>query len=27
LGGVGNMTSINNIEILANQDDGIEWFG
>jgi hypothetical protein len=27
LGGVGNMTSINNIEIVANQDDGIEWFG
>jgi hypothetical protein len=27
LGGVGNMTSINNVEIVANQDDGIEWFG
>jgi hypothetical protein len=27
LGGVGSMTSINNIEIVANQDDGIEWFG
>ncbi len=27
LGGVGNQTVINNIEIVANQDDGIEWFG
>lgn len=27
LGGVGSLTSINNIEIVANQDDGIEWFG
>jgi hypothetical protein len=27
LGGVGALTSINNIEIVANQDDGIEWFG
>jgi len=27
LGGVGFGTSINNIEIVANQDDGIEWFG
>lgn len=27
LGGVGSMTSINNVEIVANQDDGIEWFG
>ncbi len=27
LGGVGNGTTINNIEIVANQDDGIEWFG
>jgi hypothetical protein len=27
LGGVGMLTSINNIEIVANQDDGIEWFG
>ncbi|GAF02474.1 hypothetical protein [Saccharicrinis fermentans] len=27
LGGVGNKTTIENIEIVANQDDGIEWFG
>ncbi len=27
LGGVGALTLINNIEIVANQDDGIEWFG
>lgn len=27
LGGVGNGTSIENIEVIANQDDGIEWFG
>ncbi len=27
LGGVGNGTSISNIEIVGNQDDGIEWFG
>ncbi len=27
LGGVGNGTIIENIEIVANQDDGIEWFG
>ena len=27
LGGVGMMTSINNIEVVANQDDGIEFFG
>jgi hypothetical protein len=27
LGGVGAGTTINNIEIVANQDDGIEWFG
>jgi hypothetical protein len=27
LGGVGEMTTINNVEIVANQDDGIEWFG
>ena len=27
LGGVGNVTTINNIEIVGNQDDGIEWFG
>jgi len=27
LGGVGTGTTINNIEIVANQDDGIEWFG
>ncbi len=27
LGGVGSGTVIENIEIIANQDDGIEWFG
>ena len=27
LGGVGNGTVIENIEVVANQDDGIEWFG
>jgi hypothetical protein len=27
LGGVGSGTVIKNIEIVANQDDGIEWFG
>lgn len=27
LGGVGSGTSIDNIEVVANQDDGIEWFG
>lgn len=27
LGGVGSGTVINNIEVVANQDDGIEWFG
>ena len=27
LGGVGKNTVIENIEIVANQDDGIEWFG
>lgn len=27
LGGVGSNTVINNIEIVGNQDDGIEWFG
>ncbi len=27
LGGVGNKTRIENIEVVANQDDGIEWFG
>lgn len=27
LGGVGTGTTINNVEIVANQDDGIEWFG
>lgn len=27
LGGVGNGTVIENVEIVANQDDGIEWFG
>lgn len=27
LGGVGSGTSISNVEIVANQDDGIEWFG
>lgn len=27
LGGVGTGTVIENIEVIANQDDGIEWFG
>ncbi len=27
LGGVGNGTTIEYVEIVANQDDGIEWFG
>jgi len=27
LAGVGGATTINNIEVVANQDDGIEWFG
>lgn len=27
LGGVGNGTIVDNIEVVANQDDGIEWFG
>lgn len=27
LGGVGNGTVIENIEIVSNQDDGVEWFG
>ncbi len=27
LGGVGSSTIIENIEIVSNQDDGIEWFG
>ena len=27
LGGVGSKTVIENIEVVANQDDGIEWFG
>ena len=27
LGGVGMLTAINNVEIVANQDDGIEFFG
>ncbi|MGS2738438.1 hypothetical protein [Sinomicrobium sp. M5D2P17] len=27
LGGVGRGTTIENVEIVANQDDGIEWFG
>ncbi|MCF8368325.1 MAG: hypothetical protein K9G76_04725 [Bacteroidales bacterium] len=27
LGGVGTGTVIENVEIIANQDDGIEWFG
>lgn len=27
LGGVGNGTVIDNIEIVSNQDDGVEWFG
>lgn len=27
LGGVGSATTIANIEVVANQDDGVEWFG
>jgi len=27
LGGVGSGTSISQVEVVANQDDGIEWFG
>lgn len=27
LGGVGSGTTIENVEVVANQDDGIEWFG
>ncbi|MDZ7606830.1 MAG: hypothetical protein U5K79_14850 [Cyclobacteriaceae bacterium] len=27
LGGVGSTTVIENVEVVANQDDGIEWFG
>lgn len=27
LGGVGSQTVIENIEIVSNQDDGVEWFG
>ncbi|MGE4586982.1 MAG: hypothetical protein AB7D05_06530 [Mangrovibacterium sp.] len=27
LGGVGSATVIENVEIISNQDDGIEWFG
>tara|TARA_B100000508_G_scaffold85763_1_gene66731 strand:+ start:40201 stop:41484 length:1284 start_codon:yes stop_codon:yes gene_type:complete len=27
LGGVGTGTTVENIEVVANQDDGIEWFG
>ena len=27
LGGVGSETIIENVEIVANQDDGVEWFG
>jgi hypothetical protein len=27
LGGVGTATVVENIEVVANQDDGIEWFG
>lgn len=27
LGGVGDSTIIENVEIVANQDDGVEWFG
>lgn len=27
LGGVGSTTVINNVEVVANQDDGVEWFG
>ena len=27
LGGVGSSTIVENIEVVANQDDGVEWFG
>ena len=27
LGGVGNGTTVSNIEVVANLDDGVEWFG
>lgn len=27
LGGVGRGTTVSNIEVVANQDDGVEWFG
>jgi hypothetical protein len=27
MGGVGNGTIVENIEVVANQDDGVEWFG
>jgi len=27
MGGVGNGTVVENIEVVANQDDGVEWFG
>ena len=27
LGGVGTGTTIEGVEVVANQDDGIEWFG
>jgi hypothetical protein len=27
LGAVGNGTKINNIEVISNKDDGVEWFG
>lgn len=27
LGGVGSGTTINHVEVIANQDDGVEWFG
>lgn len=27
LGGVGTGTTIENVEVVANQDDGVEWFG
>ncbi len=27
LGGVGNGTTIEHVEVVANQDDGVEWFG
>jgi hypothetical protein len=27
LGGVGRQTVIENVEVVANQDDGVEWFG